>query len=280
MDWIIHYEPLLRLSCFAGVLLLMLTWEQLAPKRPRGEAGTLWRRRSHHVSLTALNTVLLRLLPGIAAVQAALIAEQQQWGLFYWLDMTPIWTLLLAVLFLDLAIYFQHRVFHAVPVLWRLHRLHHSDPDFDTTTALRFHPLEIALSMLIKFVVVWLLGAPVIAVIVFEVLLNAAALFNHGNVRLPRRIDAVLRLLIVTPDMHRVHHSTLPHETNSNFGFNFPWWDRLFRTYRAQPQAGHTAMHIGLQEFPRASTRRFVDLLLQPLAQVNADKPDTPSKIN
>ncbi len=280
MNAINEYEAWVRLGCFIGVLSAMLVWEWLSPKRSDPGTKTRWRRRGQHIALTAVNTLILRLLPGVAAVKAAMLAQEQQWGLLNTLGWRGMGAGLFTLLLLDLAIYLQHRAFHAVPVLWRLHRLHHSDADFDTTTALRFHPIEIVLSMLIKFAVVLALGAPVWVVIVFEVLLNASALFNHGNVRLSTQIDRWLRLAVVTPDMHRVHHSVLPQETDSNFGFNFPWWDRLLGTYRAQPEAGHLAMEIGLKEFPRDRTRRFVDLLAQPFYTAKADKPDTPSTIN
>jgi sterol desaturase/sphingolipid hydroxylase (fatty acid hydroxylase superfamily) len=169
-----------------------------------------------------------------------------------------------SVLALDLVIYTQHVLFHAVPALWRLHRMHHADLDIDVTTGLRFHPAEILLSMLIKMGAIIALGAPVMAVVIFEVLLNATAMFNHGNVRLPRRLDSVLRWLLVTPDMHRVHHSIIRRETNSNFGFNLPWWDRIFGTYRPQPQAGHLGMTIGIPEFRDPRELRFIRLLTQP----------------
>lgn len=280
MNWITHHELALRLCCFAAILLAMLAWEHRAPKRRTPARTEVWRRRAQHFGITVLNSVALRLLPGIAAVQAAFLAEQHHWGLLHALAWQGWSAALSTLIVLDLCIYFQHRMFHAVPIFWRLHRLHHSDADFDTTTALRFHPIEILLSMLIKFAAVLALGAPAAIVILFEILLNGSALFNHGNVRIPASIDRYLRWFIVTPDMHRVHHSVLPYETNSNYGFSFPWWDRLFGTYRAQPEQGHTGMHIGLKEFPRASTRRFIDLLCQPFIQPQADKPDTPSKMN
>ena len=170
-----------------------------------------------------------------------------------------------AVIALDLAIYLQHVLFHAVPALWRLHRMHHTDLELDATTGVRFHPVEVLLSMLIKLAVVATIGAPPIAVLIFEVLLNATSMFNHANLRIPARIDRVLRWLIVTPDMHRVHHSVEVRETNSNFGFNLPWWDRLFRTYKAQPAAGHEAMTIGIDAFRDAGELRLDRMLVQPL---------------
>jgi sterol desaturase/sphingolipid hydroxylase (fatty acid hydroxylase superfamily) len=184
-----------------------------------------------------------------AAVGMAVFASDQRWGLFNYMDV-PFWVAVLtSVLVMDFFIWLQHVMVHAVPVLWRLHRVHHADLDFDVTTGARFHTLEILLSMLIKFAVIVLLGPPVVAVVLFEVILNATAMFNHANVRLPETLDRYLRLIVVTPDMHRVHHSVEDDETNSNFGFNLPWWDRLFGTYRAQPRAGHEGMTIGIRTF-------------------------------
>ncbi|MDX1698011.1 MAG: sterol desaturase family protein, partial [Thiohalobacterales bacterium] len=206
-----------------------------------------------------------RLLFPAAAVGVALYAQSRGWGLLNLLDM-PAWlAIVIAVVLLDLAIYVQHFTFHAVPLLWRLHRVHHADLDFDVTTGARFHPIEIILSMLIKFGVIILLGAPVLAVVIFEVLLNATSMFNHGNVRIPRALDRLIRLFIVTPDMHRVHHSHRDYETNSNFGFNLSCWDRLFGTYRDQPVDGHTGMVIGIDTWrDPAHCVRLPGLLLLP----------------
>ena len=194
------------------------------------------------------------------AVGLALVAEARGWGLVHALGL-PMWASVpLAVVALDLAIYLQHVLFHAVPALWRLHRVHHADLEIDVTTGARFHPIEILLSMGIKLGVVAALGAPAVAVLLFEVLLNATSMFNHSNVRMPLRLDRVLRWVVVTPDMHRVHHSIAARETNSNFGFNLPWWDRLFGTYRDQPAAGHEAMTIGIEQFrapARATARSY-----------------------
>ena len=185
----------------------------------------------------------------MTAVGLALIEEQHGWGLLYQISL-PYWaTLIVSVILLDLTLYFQHVLFHAVPLLWRFHRMHHADIFFDVTTGVRFHPLEILLSMGIKLIVVAALGPPVIAVLVFEILLNATSMFNHGNIRIPETLDRHLRWIVVTPDMHRVHHSVLVQETNSNFGFNLPWWDRLFMTYRPQPIRGHNRMTIGIEQF-------------------------------
>jgi sterol desaturase/sphingolipid hydroxylase (fatty acid hydroxylase superfamily) len=255
-------EPLIRLGCFTGVLLLMMLWEWRAPRRPQ-RIGRL-RRWPHNLLLVLINTLVLRWCFPLAAVGAALLASERGWGMFNAFSV-PIWaSIVLSLLILDLLIYLQHRLFHAVPLLWRLHRVHHADLEFDVTTGLRFHPFEILLSMVLKLVAVTLLGAPALAVLLFEVLLNATAMFNHGNVRLPTRLDKWLRLMLVTPDMHRVHHSVIPKETDSNFGFNLPWWDRLFGTYRAQPQAGQIGMIIGLNQFRNPTELGLHRLLLQP----------------
>ncbi len=262
-DLMLTHEPLIRLGAFASVFALMAIWELLAPRR-RQTIGRL-RRWPSNLGIVALDTMLVRLLFPIAAVGLALVAESRGWGLFPALD-APTWLgIVAAVILLDLAIYLQHVLFHAVPTLWRLHRMHHADLEFDVTTGARFHPIEILLSMGIKLGVVAALGAPAASVLMFEVLLNATSMFNHSNVRLSARFDRVLRWLVVTPDMHRVHHSILPRETNSNFGFNLPWWDRLFGTYRAQPQAGHEAMTIGIEQFRDPRELRLDRMLLQPL---------------
>jgi sterol desaturase/sphingolipid hydroxylase (fatty acid hydroxylase superfamily) len=256
-------EPLVRLMAFAGVLAGMALWELAAPRRPQAIGRRV--RWPANLGVVAIDTLLVRLLFPTAAVGMALVGEARGWGLFnttglpLWLEVT------LAVILLDLAIYLQHVLFHAVPVLWRLHRMHHADLEFDVTTGVRFHPLEIVLSMVIKFGVVVALGVPAVSVLLFEVLLNATSMFNHGNVRLPARADRILRWLVVTPEMHRVHHSVVPRETNSNFGFNLPWWDRLFGTYRAQPAAGHTAMTLGIETFRDPAELRLDRMLLQPL---------------
>jgi sterol desaturase/sphingolipid hydroxylase (fatty acid hydroxylase superfamily) len=218
-----------------------------------------------NLGLLAIDTFLLRMVFPAAAVGFALFVSTNGWGLLQ-LTAFPGWlTIVAGILFMDLVIYFQHVLFHAVPVLWRLHRVHHADLGFDVTTGLRFHPLEILLSMLIKLAAIAALGVPPVAVLLFEILLNGTSMFNHGNVRIPTGIDRWLRLLIVTPDMHRVHHSIIRNETNSNFGFSFPWWDRWLGTYRAQPRAGHQAMTIGIGQFRDPRELRLDRLLLQPL---------------
>jgi len=238
-------EAIIRLICFGGVLFLMALWEALAPRRRLTQRRAV--RWSSNLGLVVLNTVAARLVAPLGAVGVAVLAAEHGWGLFH-LVAVPDWlAVVLAVVALDLAVYGQHVMFHAVPWLWRLHLVHHADLDFDTTTGIRFHTIEIVLSLGIKAGVVLLLGAPAVAVVIFEVLLNATSLFNHGNVRLPGWLERPLRLFVVTPEMHRVHHSDRPVETNSNFGFNLPWWDFLFGTYRAQPAAGHEGMTIGLE---------------------------------
>jgi sterol desaturase/sphingolipid hydroxylase (fatty acid hydroxylase superfamily) len=256
-------EPLIRLGTFAGVFALMALWETLAPRR--GQAigrGTRW---PNNLGVVVVDTLVLRLLFPTAAVGVALIGESRGWGLLNNVALPAAVEVVAAVVLLDLVIYLQHVLFHAVPALWRLHRMHHADLEFDVTTGVRFHPVEIVLSMLLKLGAVAALGAPALGVLLFEVLLNATSMFNHGNVRLPERFDRVLRWVVVTPEMHRVHHSVVARETNSNFGFNLPWWDRLFGTYRPQPGAGHEGMAIGIEQFRDPSELRLDRMLLQPL---------------
>lgn len=245
--FLLAHEPAVRFAAFAGVLAVMVIWEVLAPRRSRALARR--RRWPANFAIVVLNTVVVRLLFPAATVGVALAAETHGWGLLHRYDV-PTWAALgAAIILLDLAIYLQHVAFHAVPALWRLHRTHHADLDIDVTTGSRFHPVEIVLSMLVRFAVITALGVPPAAVVVFEVLLNVASMFNHGNVRIPLAIEPALRWLLVTPDMHRVHHSIERDETNSNFGFNLSLWDRFFGTYRAQPRAGHLGMTIGIPEF-------------------------------
>lgn len=256
-------EPQLRLGVFLGVLAIMALCELLAPRRRRDIPRVI--RWSNNLALVVIDTIVLRLTFPILAVGLAIMAQERGWGLFNFID-TPAWVaILVSVIVLDLVIYLQHVMFHAVPALWRLHRMHHADLDFDVTTGLRFHPIEIVLSMGIKLALVLVLGPPAVAVLIFEVLLNATAMFNHSNVRLPLIMDRFLRLIMVTPDMHRVHHSILPEETNSNFGFNLPWWDRLLGTYRAQPAAGHEAMTIGIEQFRTPRDQWLDRMLVQPI---------------
>jgi sterol desaturase/sphingolipid hydroxylase (fatty acid hydroxylase superfamily) len=255
-------ESLIRLSVFVCVLLVMAAWEMIAPRRAQAIGRAV--RWPGNLGIVALDTLLVRVVFPTAAVGLAIIAEQRGWGLLNAIAI-PKWLAgIAAVIVLDLAIYLQHVLFHAVPAFWRLHRMHHADLEFDVTAGVRFHPLEILLSMGIKLAVVAALGSPAVAVIVFEILLNATSMFSHGNVRVPARLDGFLRWLVVTPDMHRVHHSILPHETNSNFGFNLPWWDRLFGTYRAAPANGHDGMTLGINQFRDVGELRLDRMLVQP----------------
>src|SRR5438132_9042243 len=256
-------ESWIRLGISATVFAAMAGWEVVAPRR--SQAIGRWIRWPNNLGVVIIDTILLRFLFPAAAVGTALAGQEQGWGLLNNLPLPPWITVIVAVITLDLAIYFQHVLFHAVPALWRLHRMHHADLEFDVTTGVRFHPVEILLSMVIKLGVVLALGVPALAVLIFEVLLNATSMFNHGNVLLPQSIDRSLRMIVVTPEVHRVHHSIEPAETNSNFGFNLPWWDRLFGTYCAQPAGGHTGMTIGIDVFRQIRDLRLDRMLIQPL---------------
>jgi sterol desaturase/sphingolipid hydroxylase (fatty acid hydroxylase superfamily) len=268
-DILVGSESLVRLSAFAGILAVMAAWEILAPRREQSLVrGARW---PGNIGIVVLDTVLVRLVFPTTAVGLALIAEARGWGLMHALDV-PAWAAVpLAVVALDLVIYLQHVLFHAVPVLWRVHRMHHADLEVDVTTGVRFHPVEMLLSMGLKLGVVAALGAPAVAVLVFEVLLNATSMFNHSNVRMPARLERALRWIVVTPDMHRVHHSVVVRETNSNFGFNLPWWDRLFGTYRDQPAAGHDGMTLGVEQLRDPSEQRLDRMLTQPFRSEDAD---------
>jgi len=261
-EFILVHERAIRLGFFGGILALMAIWELAAPRRPlHTSKGARW---FSNLGLVVIDTLALRLLLPATAVTVALWAEKQKWGILNHLQVPYAFEIILGVIILDLVIYLQHAMFHALPAFWRLHMMHHTDLDFDTTTGIRFHPVEIILSMIIKILVVIALGIDALAVVFFEVILNATSLFNHGNVRLPASVDGVLRLFVVTPEMHRVHHSVIIQETNSNFGFNLPWWDRLLGTYRAQPMAGHEGMTIGLSLFREPRRLTLPRLLVLP----------------
>jgi sterol desaturase/sphingolipid hydroxylase (fatty acid hydroxylase superfamily) len=259
---LLSYELWIRLGTAGGVFAAVAIWELIGPRRPQA-IGRRW-RWPNNLGVVAVDTLLVRILFPTTAVGLALVAEARGLGLFNAIALPPWIAVPAAVVLLDLAIYFQHVLLHAVPLLWRVHRMHHADLEFDATTGLRFHPFEILLSMAVKLAVVAAIGAPALAVLIFELLLNATSIFNHGNVRMPARLDRVLRWIVVTPDMHRVHHSILSSETNSNFGFNLPWWDRLFGTYRARPAAGHEAMTIGIEQFREPRELGLDRMLLQP----------------
>ena len=258
-------EPAIRLVAFGVIFLAMTLWELLAPRRPWtvGRAA----RWPSNLAILAVDALAVRVLIPTAAFGVALIAAAHGFGLFPLLGW-PAWLAgVIGFVVLDLAIYGQHVVFHHVPWLWRLHRVHHADPDIDVTTGGRFHPIEILISMALKIATVALLGIPAPAVFAFEVMLNATSMFNHANAALPARLDHLVRLVLVTPDMHRIHHSVVRRETDSNFGFNLPWWDRLFRTYRAAPAAGHDAIAIGLPIFRDRGELRLDRLITQPFRQ-------------
>jgi sterol desaturase/sphingolipid hydroxylase (fatty acid hydroxylase superfamily) len=241
---------------------MMALWESAAPRRIRSVSRS--RRWPSNLAVVVLNTVAVRVLFPVAAVGLALVAETRGWGLFNQIAPPHWFAIVLSVALLDLVIYLQHVMLHAVPLLWRIHRMHHADLDFDVTTGVRFHPIEIVLSMVLKLGAVAALGLPAVAVLTFEVLLNATSMFNHSNLLIPIQMDRVLRLLVVTPDMHRVHHSIVVDETNSNFGFNLSWWDRVLGTYCDQPAAGHEAMTIGIEHFQDPRELRLDRMFAQP----------------
>lgn len=266
-------ETTLRLSVFLFVFFVMAVLERALPKRKRRAA--IARRWITNLSITVIASLLIRAMAylsvPLAAVAAAVYAERQGWGLFN-ITAWPTWIeVAVAVIVLDFALWLQHLMSHKWPPLWRLHHMHHADVDIDVTTAIRFHPIEIGLSMLWKIMWVMALGASAIAVVLFEVLLNGCAMFNHANLALPGWLDRVLRTVIVTPDMHRVHHSILRREHDSNYGFNLSLWDRLFRTYRAQPEDGHEGMTIGLEPYQSDAPTRLGWSLLLPFKPLKHD---------
>lgn len=247
----VPYEALIRLGAFLAIFVAMAVYEMFSPRLARAEmAGALKSRRWFaNLSLLVISSLVLRIVFPAAAVGAAIFAEARGWGLFRLVHLPGGLAAIFSFVLLDLAIWGEHLASHKVPLLWRIHRMHHADIGFDVTTGLRFHPFEILLSMLWKALVVMVIGAPVLAVLAFEVVLNATSMFNHSNIAIPAAADRLLRKIIVTPDMHRVHHSTIGRETDSNYGFNLSLWDRLFETYTDQPSRGHEAMDIGLDDF-------------------------------
>jgi sterol desaturase/sphingolipid hydroxylase (fatty acid hydroxylase superfamily) len=260
--FILDHEIVIRLGFFLGILILMGLWEMVSPRRLLSTSKRA--RWFCNLGLLIIDTAVLRVVLPVAAVGVAIFVEDRSWGILNNIAL-PYWmAILFGVIGLDFVIYLQHAMFHAIPAFWRLHMMHHTDLDFDTTTGVRFHPIEILLSMVIKIAAVMVMGASATAVLIFEVLLNATSLFNHGNVRLPSHVDWVLRLFVVTPEMHRVHHSVVIRETNSNFGFNLPWWDRILGTYRDQPAAGHEGMTIGLSHFRDQNALTLPFLLILP----------------
>ncbi|MBV1882114.1 MAG: sterol desaturase family protein [Pseudomonadales bacterium] len=268
-EFLTSHQTAIRLSFFLTLFCVVALVELQRPKRMLTVSkGKRW---LNNLGVTVLNSVMMRLVFPTTAVGVAVLAESNGWGVFNYFQFQSLWALILAVIILDFVIYLQHVLFHFVPLLWRVHGVHHADLDYDVTTGARFHPVEIILSMLIKVVVILSMGPSASAVILFEMLLNATAMFNHGNIDLPKKVDGILRLFVVTPDMHRVHHSVEVNETNSNFGFNLPWWDRFFGTYIPSPNAGHKDMVIGLPDFrDEKQTNRLFGLLLLPFQGLNA----------
>jgi len=270
LDTIYNDEGAWRLSIFVFMLVGLAFWEVISPRRKKIKSTSnqlsshIYNRRLNNVLVVVIDTMLVRLLIPLLPVGIAIYASKNSLGLFNLVEL-PMWLVFpLSLLILDCIIYWQHRLFHMVPMFWRLHRMHHTDIEFDFTTAIRFHPIEIILSILLKLLVIILLGVPATVVMVFEILLSSSALFNHSNINISTNIDKYLRLFIVTPDMHRVHHSVYQKETDSNFGFNIPWWDRIFGTYCAQPKDGHLDMSIGIEIFREEKNSRIDQLLLQP----------------
>lgn len=254
-------ETVIRVGTAFSIFLGMAMWELWAPWRTSAARAQRW---PGNLALAVGGAIVARIAAPLAPVGAAIAADANTWGLLNWVTLPMVVVGVCGFLALDLVIYGQHRVFHALPRLWPIHRVHHADTAFDVTTGVRFHPIEILVSMIIKTGAVFAIGPTVATVIVFEAVLNAASLFGHGNVRLPERLDRALRWLIVTPDMHRIHHSIDRAETDSNFGFFVPWWDRLFGTYRDQPAAGRDGVTIGLPEFRTNTERGIGRLLTQP----------------
>jgi sterol desaturase/sphingolipid hydroxylase (fatty acid hydroxylase superfamily) len=277
-EFALVHEPLVRVTAFILTLAAMVLWEIRSPRRDL--VAPKWKRWKNNLALLLMNSLIVRILFPAAAVGFAAFAHTHQMGLLQMIAMPEALATIAAILLLDLAIYLQHLVFHALPLLWRLHRVHHADLDFDVTTGTRFHPIEILLSMGIKFLIIITLGPPVIAVLIFETLLNVTAMFNHSNISMPSQVDRILRSLLVTPDMHRVHHSIDRIETNANFGFCFSFWDRLLGTYKPVPTLGHTAMTIGIPGF--RNPRDVVNLkgmLANPFDSIAPVGPATPGPI-
>lgn len=257
-----EHETTIRLVFFFGILAIVALAELAFPRRALTMSkGVRW---FSNLGVIVLDTLVVRLIFPFVGVHVAMSAQGKGWGLLNILTLPEWLSVLIGMLVLDLVVYLQHVMFHTVPVLWRLHMMHHADMDIDVTTGLRFHPIEIIISMIIKMTAIAALGPSVFTVILFEIILNGTAMFNHGNFKLPEKLDRYLRLFVVTPDQHRVHHSVTIRETNSNFGFNFPWWDRLCGTYRAQPVLGHEKMTIGLAQFRDPLKNNLFRMLLMP----------------
>lgn len=259
------FDIAIRVIAFLSMFGLMASWEAIAPRR---KTATLKVSRwIANLSVAVLNTMVIRIVMASGAVGVAMVTAENGWGILNMLHW-PVWIeIVLAVLLLDLMIYLQHLGFHAVPVLWKIHMVHHADPDYDVTTAVRFHPVEALLSMVLKMAGVAIIGASPTSVLAFEVILNGMAMFNHANVRMPAFVDRILRWMVVTPDMHRIHHSIFPRENNRNFGFNLPWWDYMFGTYLASPSRGHERMTFGLKKFRSPACLKLLNILKLPFGR-------------
>jgi Sterol desaturase len=255
-------ETLVRLGFFAAIFFIVAQSEKIAPRRILLKSK--FKRWISNLGMQIIDVALLRLIFPVFPVGVAVICAQKGWGLLNYYQVIQPLALFIGILALDFVIYLQHRMFHFVPIFWRVHMVHHTDQDIDVTTAVRFHPLEIILSLLIKFTAVAAIGAPPLSVLIFEIILNGASMFNHGNIKIPLSFDHVIRMVLVTPDMHRVHHSVVARETNSNYGFSFSWWDRLLGTYIAQPQEGHDKMRIGLNGYHDNRSLKLSALLAMP----------------
>lgn len=263
IEWLVAHEAQVRSACFFSLLILFMLLEARFPKRARRHSRKL--RWTANIGLVIVNSLAIRLVLPLATIGVAQFAQAQGIGLFNVWQVHPLLVFIATLVLMDMAIYWQHRLFHVVPWLWRLHRVHHVDQDIDVTTGSRFHTIEIALSLLIKFVLVLLLGPSIIAVMVFEIILNGMAMFNHANLAIPKKWDEILRSWVVTPDMHRVHHSTIRQESDRNFGFNLSCWDRWFGSYQDQPALGHNKMHIGVAKFTDPEqTQRLLRMLWLP----------------
>lgn len=259
---VIAHEPSIRLAFFAGIFILVAAAELLRPRR--NLAASKQKRWINNILLSFTDTLVLRLIFSVFPAGVAVFCQAQGWGMLNYFHF-PFWiAAICGVFLLDMVIYWQHKMFHLSPVFWRLHKVHHIDQDIDVTTGLRFHPLEMILSMIIKMTAVAVIGAPPLAAVIFEILLNGTTMFNHGNLNIPPAADRLVRLFVVTPDMHRVHHSVIVKETNSNYGFNFPWWDRLFGTYRREPEKGHLQMKIGLTGYSDPKYLQLSQMLITP----------------
>jgi sterol desaturase/sphingolipid hydroxylase (fatty acid hydroxylase superfamily) len=261
-DTIADSVPALRLTVFFSVFFLLALFELLFPRRKLSQSKG--RRWAGNLSVSVINAVLLRFTLPLAGVGTAVLAQEKNWGLLNQLELPAYAGILIFLLLFDFTIYWQHRLFHLVPILWRLHRMHHTDLDYDVTTGSRFHPASILLSAIIKIGLALVLGPSVVAILIAEILLNITSMFNHSNIYIPLKVDRVLRYFVVTPDMHRVHHSVDSVEHNHNFGFNFPWWDRLFGSYQDQPRVEHQIMKIGISAFQKDQSINLLSLLKQP----------------